>query len=823
MPASDSSRWWIAAEVTLALTLVALPWSFGGAPLWTSWILLACSSVAAGLWSIGAARNHRRWGWNRVLWLPAFCLAVALGQLVPLPSGLLATLSPPNAELRDFALVPLGLTRLRPISMDASSTARALARVVSLGLLLGVAIELGRQSAVRRRLLSVLTLSGVTLAVCGFVHLLAGEEALFGVHHFVANLPLVTPFGNINHLAAFLTLTGTVGLALALDAPSRDVAIGWAAAAFACGLGVFLTYSRGGIASFVVTWALVGAAALARRGGGLRSVFPWVVIGLTVAFAGLLSFEQLVARADTVSSVEKLRGTKLELWPMLFAGALRYWPTGLGLGAFELGFARFQTQQLDVTFTHPENVVLQWQAELGVPLALLLFSLLVNVAWRLWQEVRGTTFERYVCLGLVGLLLHDVFDFALELNAVVACAAVTLGLLAGVDGPETRVSVRWKAPAVVAGLTVLAMVALLAGRPSHVESEATLVAALGTPESPELPPERVRALAIDLIDRHPADWVLYANLANTLARHGDAKEALAWTNRVLFLRPNDARVHTAAGRALVRLGRAPQALGEFKQAWAKGDLSSLETGLAIAAREKTWERVVVDDAELTVAYDFLRSKARFDEARALLEAASEFPPNDEVALRAKVLRARHEAELGDPEKAVGLIDALPEAEREKTPQQVLRARLLLKAGKRDQAMALLERLASRAPNDVDLALELASTLSAQGRPLAAIEVLGRLKPFVSSAPQRSALFQREADLWAAQERWSRAIESLQTASRIEPARPDLHYRLGHLYERMGSTHSALDEVRKGRTLDTPAGAKAQDAWVAKLEGAQTGP
>jgi predicted Zn-dependent protease len=166
---------------------------------------------------------------------------------------------------------------------------------------------------------------------------------------------------------------------------------------------------------------------------------------------------------------------------------------------------------------------------------------------------------------------------------------------------------------------------------------------------------------------------------------------------------------------------------------------------------------------------------------------------------------------------------LPEAEREKTPQQVLRSRLLLKAGHQDQAMALLERLSSRAPNDVDLGLELANTLSAQGRPLAAIEVLGRLKPFVSGGPQRSALFQREAELWSAQERWSRAIESLQTASRIEPARPDLHYRLGQLYERMGSTHSALDEVRKGRTLDTPAGAKAQDAWVAKLEASQVGP
>jgi tetratricopeptide (TPR) repeat protein len=772
-----------------------------------------------GLWSIGAARNKRRWGWNRVLWLPAFALAIALAQLMPLPGAVLRLVSTPASELRDFALVPLGLTRLRPISMDASSTARALARVVSLAFLLATSLELGRQAPIRRRLLSVLALSGVSVALCGFVHLLAQEDELFGVHRFVATLPLVTPFGNTNHLAAFLTLTGTVGLALALDAQSRDAAIGWGAAALACGVAVFLSYSRGGIGTFVITWAVVGAAVLARRGGGLKSVIPWVVIGLTVAFAALLSFEQLVARADTVSSVEKLRSTKLELWPMLFEGAVHYWPAGLGLGAFELGFARFQTQQLDVTFTHPENLVLQWLAEVGVPLALLLFSLAVMVAWRLWEEVRGTSFERYVYLAVVGVVLHDVFDFALELNAVAACTAVVVGLLAGVNGPEKRVAPRWKAPLVVAGLCALAVIALVAGHATHLDAEQALAKALATNQAPG----RSRVLALEAIDRHPADWVLYANMAADFARHGDPLESLAWTNRVLFLRPADAQVHTAAGRALVRLGRVRQALGEFKQAWGQGDLSSLELGLAIAAHERAWERVVVDGSQLATAYGFLRSKGKVADSKALLLAAAEFPPSEQVAKQARVLLARHEAEVGDATVALGLLDELPQDDRDSTPLVLVRVRVLFALQRREEALAVLERLQARSPSDVELGLELASALTSLGRPLAAIEALARLKPFVVSGTQRAQLFVREGELWASQERWGHAIESLQTASRIEPTRPDLHYRLGQLYERMGSTHSALDEVRKGRTLDSPAGAKAQDAWVSRLEASQVGP
>ncbi|MER2561753.1 MAG: hypothetical protein ABTQ32_13585, partial [Myxococcaceae bacterium] len=48
---------------------------------------------------------------------------------------------------------------------------------------------------------------------------------------------------------------------------------------------------------------------------------------------------------------------------------------------------------------------------------------------------------------------------------------------------------------------------------------------------------------------------------------------------------------------------------------------------------------------------------------------------------------------------------------------------------------------------------------------------------------------------------------------------DLRYRIAGVYERMGSLHSALDEVRRGRLLDTPDGARAQDPWVARLEAA----
>jgi tetratricopeptide (TPR) repeat protein len=821
MPKSDHSRWWLAAEAALALALFVTPWSLGGAPWWALWLVVGLGGAALLLWTIGAARNHRRWRFHPVLLFPLAGVTVAGLQLVPLPPALLSVLSPPAAELRDFALVPLGLEGWRPVSLDPPATARALARLIGLGSMLFVALELARLSETRWRLLALQALAGVSIAVTGFGHLLAGAESLFGLHHFIATLNLLTPFGNTNHLAAYLAFSGTVALGLALETKSRDAAIGWAAAAFLCGVGVFLSFSRGGIGTFVATWVLVGAALLATRGGGLRAVLPWVLIGATVLGAGLLAFEQLVARAETVSTVERLRSTKLDLWPMLWLGEVQTWPLGLGAGAFELGFSRWQTTQLDVTFTHPENIFFQAMADWGLPLTLAFIVFGFWLVRRTWVSVYALPLERTALLAVVGLLLHDVFDFALELQALGVAASVTLGLVVGAGARgEARQRVgyagAWRAVAPV----VASVVALAWGLPLHGVAEQRLLEAVRVRQ----PLEDVRRLAVRAIDRHPSNWVFYAVMASDLGARGDGREALAWVNRLLFLRPNDARAHVAAANALLRLGQPLQALGEFKAAWALGDGSSLDLALSVALKHDALDRLLLDRAgALSSLWQRLRGRGLNDAAAKLLEAVEFSAVGDEVRLEASVLRVRHESDLGDAAKALAAWEALPEPERGKLEQQLVKVTLLERLKRPDEALALLEKLAGKHPGQLDLAMRLVDAYAGRGRPTAAREVLDRSRPFFSGPQQRSMLFQREASLFIQEARWGRALEALQTASRIEPTRADLHYRMADVYERMGSPASALDALRRGRTLDTPAGAKAQDPTVQRLEALIHGP
>ncbi len=813
MSDSGGNKWWVAAEVALAASIVALPWCFGGAPEWTLWILVTLATVACGLWLLGAALQRRRWTWHPVLVLPVAASAFAVLQLVPLPPHLLAALSQPAAELREFALVPLGLDRWRPVSLDPPSTARALARSLALGGLLFTALQLGRQEHARQRLFAVVGLVGVSVAVCGFGHLVASEELLFGVHRFSGNVPVLTPFGNTNHLASFLTLTGTVALGLALNAKARDASMGWGVSALAIGVAVFLSMSRGGIGVFVATWGAVAALVVVRRSGGLRGAAPWVTIGATVTVACLLALEELVDRIDTVSTLQKLHTTKVELWPAFFSAARPSALMGMGRGAFELGFSRYQHTQLDETFTHPENVALQWLTEVGFPMTLALCVAAVVVGLRVWGATRGRVLERVATVGLLGVLLHDVFDFALELNAVPAVAAVVLGLAASASPGDGRRTVRTRTLAFGVAPAVVAFVAAAHGLPSHLVAEQRLAAALQDP----VRVREVQPLALSLIDRHPSDYVFYANMANFATSRGDARDALAWVNRVLFLRPDDAHAHATAGRALLRLGRRTQALLEFRTSFELGDRSALPLALAVAAKEGDFQRVLVTTPGfLAEAWRTLVAREQDAPARALLEVALDAGPSDAVRLEARVLLAELTAQTGEPAEALNLLDALPAEVRERPSFVATRSRVLWKLGRTEEAAAALARRLTAEPDSVELALLLSDIYAATGRDSLARDVLVRIRPLVSSPATRIDLLLREAAILEAGGRLGKALDAVQTASRLAPGRPDLHYQLARIYERMGLTRAAIDEVRRGRVVDTADGARARDQWLGRL-------
>ena len=357
----------LAAEGALWASVFFCPLALGGAPAWTLWPLCVLAGVAAVTAAIGSRRR------SHLLALPAFTAPLVFGvllcllQLVPWPRPFLDWLSPASAQLRDFALIPLGLPASRPISLDPPATWRELAKGISYLLIFFAAVQVGRSSqGARRRLAAAVALSGLLVALVGYAHELADARSLFGIHTYAVAPPFLTTFGNPNHLSCLLTLTSTVSLGLALSTQERQRAALWGLSYVASGAAVFFSLSRGGICFFIAAQLLFAFLLFRRR--QQRSAAPpmsrllpgresWVILGIfaVLSVSAFVASERILAELQTADSVQKLRDSKLQMWPMLAAGAAHFSRSGMGRGAFEAAFSRYQTSWPEVTLTHPET------------------------------------------------------------------------------------------------------------------------------------------------------------------------------------------------------------------------------------------------------------------------------------------------------------------------------------------------------------------------------------------------------------------------------------------------------------------------------------
>jgi tetratricopeptide (TPR) repeat protein len=825
------SRYTLGAEAVLAVLLAFGPLAFGSGPLWVLWPVGALAGLSLVLASVGARRQ------GQALHLPLLALPLAVSalfcllQLLPLPMGLLRVLSPEAAELYGFALVPLGLEGPRPLSLDPAATWRALSLGVSCLLALVAAVQVCRSRRARRRLLTTLAATGAGLSALGLLHALFGVERLLGVFSFAPAPvpPLVTPFVNPNHLSAFLGLSSTVALGLALTEERRARAAAFWLATALGGLGVLLSLSRGGIAFFILgQLALAGLLVLHRRQGQDRRRAWRLGAAVLVGLLGVLGVGasaasgRLAAEWERTGGVEGLRHSKVALWPMLAEAARAFPVAGMGRGAFEVAFPRYLTVPASNTFTVPENGVLQLATEFGVP------GLLVLAAWlwgfgRLLRRERLEPAELAVLAGVVGLGLHDLFDFSLELPA---CAVAALVALATVARPEERSGT--KAPGSLSstgalagglGLTALALGALVPGRHSLESSRAELSALV----SARAPLAEVRARGLALIDRHPADSTLYGLLSQAHAEAGPAAaaESLAFANRALYLRPHNARAHRMAARALLTLGHRTQAFLEYRLAGEAGDATVLKEALPRARTLAELQALTPGSAleAEVLLIGVLQQPGLQEEALAWLAWARErFEAEPEVA-RLWEREARVRLDRGELALAEAASAEVARRAPEALGSHLLRAEVLWKGERREEALQSLEALRVRFPGEERLAFTLARYQLAVGLTRRARETLQQAAPFLTEAGQRESLFQLEGESYEREGRLARALEAWQGVVRLRPS-AEAWLKVARLHESLHQLDAAARAVREGARLLPPGQRAESEAWAARLERAE---
>jgi tetratricopeptide (TPR) repeat protein len=575
---------------------------------------------------------------------------------------------------------------------------------------------------------------------------------------------------------------------------------------------VLVSGSRAGILVFVLTqllllgwigWTMRKQRDAAKVRGRLLTLGGTVLGALVL---GMFTFgERLYARFTDTASVK----LKVLEWPYALELAKDYWRFGVGRGDFVLAFSKYYAEHTGKTFTHPENIVLQWVGELGVPLGLGMLALGVFLGSRLIWSRRNSVLEFAPLVGAAAVCIHNLADFSLEYPGVTVPLCVVLGVAAAADEREPLKLSRilLLVPAVLLGGLAVALTG--EGFRSAETQMRQLFAGARQASQVTVPAKRK-------IEKHPADYLLYtyAAAAEVGLKGGDPHNALAYANRALALNPNDPSAHYAAARALVALDGRGQALLEYHLALEvspdRGALVREAVGYANTIDEV--RTLGGNDPQLLA--DLARATRLKGETTALLmsEAAAMPKAPPELTLEAVGLWVAQ----GKIDVASEQLDAAFKREGPSPDLYLARSRLEQARHDTEAAAKALDQGLTKWPGQFDLTLERVRMELSEHHHGQAQKLLQQASAVAVQPAQRLELSLVEAQVDIEMGRLNRAIELYQGAVLRFPS-TRTHSALASAYVQAGRYDDAISELRAAEHFEGKEGQQALDDYIHTLE------
>jgi hypothetical protein len=544
----------------MAALLLVAPQLLGGVFPWGIAITCALAAVAALL----ASRCRRIERTNSVSVpfdaLPFVLLAWTALQLLPLPEGWVHRVAVQSwdAWMANARLLELEPPSWMPLSADPGSTRLEVAK----GTAIVAAYFSGRHlraCGLGRGVIGAAAAAVVLMALVGFAHEIVLAKKVFGLYTPVFNTPrLLTPLLNENHLGGLMVLGVALCAGLSVDARNPQARATWAAGSAACGIACLMSMSRAGVV--VLTLAIpVLAVTMVRRRGDLkvRTSSLGVLGAATLALllvGGLVAGPGLLREFGYTHNVHP----KPEAWAAALSIIDAHPVTGVGRGAFSALFVQHHGSA--TRFYYPENIIVQWVSEWGIPMSVLLLGALLAAIWMSLRQAKSAAYVGAL-IGVFFLGVHDLGDFALEMSGVAVIAAAAFGAALSLPGKR---KMKWELGQLTLAGGLLALVGTLfalsmMGR--DLTSLQTRVENALERESPKA----LLAFAERELRLHPAEPILALAAAEAAAR-SQSPAAAAWINRAQSVAPRWSAPHLTAARWLISLGKVDQAVLEVRAA-----------------------------------------------------------------------------------------------------------------------------------------------------------------------------------------------------------------------------------------------------------------
>lgn len=452
-------------EMLLGCVLVFGPLALGSVQPWSELVLLLLVTCMVGAFFgrllLDPHSEGCRWSWT-YLPLIAFLLLVA-AQLLPLPWGLLGTVSPATAGLKQQLLsdLPGGLPASSTLSFYPYATWHDLRILLGASALFIVVSNTFRGEEQIRRLLAIIAIAGALVVIVALYQDLKGTSLIYDRFATHSRAATAGPFVNYNNYSQFTNLSIGAAISLLLlrlrdRCGSRPLnwrrfsdifkhRNGWIAWSLLIGIllaagSIALSTSRMGFLSMIVAAIGVGIATRSAHGmKGRGSVFA--LIGFTFfCILLLVGFEAVYARLATLQVIEGEHTPYSARWQTLvdLVPVWKQFPIlGIGMGSHPFAFHMFDRSG-DFIFTgHVENEYAQLLEEtgiLGIGIVLA-FAVMIVRAYR--ATLAGSSrFAVAVAIGmgygLTAVLIHSLSDFGQHIPSIALLSAVVCGILLNV-------------------------------------------------------------------------------------------------------------------------------------------------------------------------------------------------------------------------------------------------------------------------------------------------------------------------------------------------------------------------------------------------------
>lgn len=233
------------------------------------------------------------------------------------------------------------------------------------------------------------------------------------------------PFVNHNHMAGWLELSLPLLLCLMLFGCQKRLFLVHVLLFIVQGISLLLTFSRGGWAGAVVSIVFIMVWFLVKQKNNRVRIILFTLSSVGIFVITLLASSDLALRVHTAIGdgfETHAFADRLFIWKGTLNMIQANWLVGIGPGMFATVFPRFQPPGFSQRYYFAHNDYLQFTAELGIFLPILIAWAIIAVYRSALQSMQHTDrLSRSMTLGslagITAILVHSTVDFNLHIPA----------------------------------------------------------------------------------------------------------------------------------------------------------------------------------------------------------------------------------------------------------------------------------------------------------------------------------------------------------------------------------------------------------------------